>query len=385
MVSLGKLSIHLIPKPLSKITQTQKPLRIAFIVQGEGRGHMVQAIEMKKIFESTGHQVVGVLIGRSKRRALPAFFEMAFENKLHHFESPNFITDNKDKAVRVMATILDGFLHTRTYWRSLQTIHDTLQELKPDLVFNFFDLMASFYAIRFRPEFPIIGIANQFLLLHPDFPKPKGMIKDWLGMHLLVWASSWRNHEKWCLSPIPMRDLPSKKVVVMPPILRADVQSLPKVPTENFILSYVINNGYAQELLEWHKRHPELTVHCFWDNPQVPPVFQPHPNFTFHQVDAHLFLEYLNRCRGLAGTAGFQTTCEAMYLKKPFVAMAVAGQYEQAMNASFLTRIGQGCYVHNLTLDWFVEGSDGNIAPKVDQSWLVNQSRFVTRLTDTVG
>lgn len=361
------------------------PLRIAFIVQGEGRGHMVQAIALQNIFKTAGHQVVGVLIGRSHRRKLPVFFETAFEGRLHHFESPNFITDEADKAIRVMATIFDGVWNARTYLKSLRQIHDTLEDLKPDLVFNFFDLMTSFYAVRFRPKFPIIGIANQFLLHHPDYPKPKGMLKDWLGMRLLVWASSWWNQEKWCLSPVPLADIRRKRLVVMPPLLREDVQTLTKTATEDFVLSYVINNGYAQELLEWHRQHPDIKVHCFWDNPKVPPVYQPHPNFTFHQVDAQLFLDYLNRCRGLAGTAGFQTTCEAMFLKKPFIATAVAGQYEQAMNAYFIEQIGQGIHAPRLSLDWFAENKDAGLRPHVDAAWLVNRSRFVERLAQVAN
>ena len=36
-------------------------MKILFIVQGEGRGHLTQAISMEKLLRSNGHEVVEVL------------------------------------------------------------------------------------------------------------------------------------------------------------------------------------------------------------------------------------------------------------------------------------------------------------------------------------
>lgn len=39
-------------------------MKILFIVQGEGRGHLTQAISMEKLLRSSGHEVVEVLVGK---------------------------------------------------------------------------------------------------------------------------------------------------------------------------------------------------------------------------------------------------------------------------------------------------------------------------------
>lgn len=39
-------------------------MKILFIVQGEGRGHLTQAISMEKLLRSNGHEVVEVLVGK---------------------------------------------------------------------------------------------------------------------------------------------------------------------------------------------------------------------------------------------------------------------------------------------------------------------------------
>ena len=44
-----------------------------FAVQGEGRGHLTQAIAVYEMLTQRGHQVKAVLIGSSSRREIPAF------------------------------------------------------------------------------------------------------------------------------------------------------------------------------------------------------------------------------------------------------------------------------------------------------------------------
>ena len=49
-------------------------MKYLFIVQGEGRGHMTQAISMRNILIGQGHEVVEILVGKSQLREIPRFF-----------------------------------------------------------------------------------------------------------------------------------------------------------------------------------------------------------------------------------------------------------------------------------------------------------------------
>ena len=40
-------------------------MKVLFIVQGEGRGHLTQAITLEEILRRNGHEVVEVLVGKS--------------------------------------------------------------------------------------------------------------------------------------------------------------------------------------------------------------------------------------------------------------------------------------------------------------------------------
>ncbi|NIQ59659.1 MAG: UDP- glucuronosyltransferase, partial [Gammaproteobacteria bacterium] len=50
------------------------PLRVALVVQGEGRGHLTQALALARILADAGHDLHAVLVGTSPHRQVPAYF-----------------------------------------------------------------------------------------------------------------------------------------------------------------------------------------------------------------------------------------------------------------------------------------------------------------------
>ena len=72
-------------------------MKVLFIVQGEGRGHLTQAITLEEILRRNGHEVVEVLVGKSNTRRLPGFFNRSIQAPVKRFLSPNFLptADNK--------------------------------------------------------------------------------------------------------------------------------------------------------------------------------------------------------------------------------------------------------------------------------------------------
>ena len=72
-------------------------MKFLFIVQGEGRGHLTQAITLEEMLLRNGHEVVEVLVGESSSRILPGFFNRNIQAPVKRFISPNFLpaADNK--------------------------------------------------------------------------------------------------------------------------------------------------------------------------------------------------------------------------------------------------------------------------------------------------
>lgn len=48
-------------------------MKILFVIQGEGRGHLTQALSLRQKLADEGHEIVGVLVGKSPARRLPGF------------------------------------------------------------------------------------------------------------------------------------------------------------------------------------------------------------------------------------------------------------------------------------------------------------------------
>lgn len=49
-------------------------MKVIFIVQGEGRGHLTQAIAMERLLTNNGYHVTEVLVGKSLSKRLPGIF-----------------------------------------------------------------------------------------------------------------------------------------------------------------------------------------------------------------------------------------------------------------------------------------------------------------------
>lgn len=65
-------------------------MKFLFIVQGEGRGHLTQAITLEEILLRNGHEVVEVLRERAVRGVCPGFFNRSIHPPVKRFVSPNF-------------------------------------------------------------------------------------------------------------------------------------------------------------------------------------------------------------------------------------------------------------------------------------------------------
>jgi uncharacterized protein (TIGR00661 family) len=309
-----------------------KKLKFIFIVQGEGRGHMTQAISLREMLENAGHQVGCVLVGKSKRREIPDFFYKKIKTPVIPFESPNFVTDKKGKAIRLGATITQNLKRTGFFLSNLRVIDKAVKEHQPDVIVNFYDLLGGFYSLLYNPRAKYVCIGHQYLMLHPEFEFPEKKSLDRILLTLNTRATSFRASKLLSLSFRPMKHIGKEKIKVVPPLLRKEIFEI--VPgNKNYILAYMVNSGYSEDIIKWHAENQYLNVHCFWDKKDVEDQYSPHKNLTFHKLNDQQFLAYMKDCAGYVSTAGFESICEAMYLGKPVMMVPTQGQFEQECNA----------------------------------------------------
>ncbi|GGF16280.1 glycosyltransferase family protein [Echinicola rosea] len=307
-------------------------MKFIFIVQGEGRGHMTQALALFELLKSQGHLVSDVLIGTSSRRNIPEFVRKGLKTNLIQFESPNFVADKKEKSINISKTIRHNLYRARRFSDSLNLIDQVVKSSQPDIILNFYDLLAGIYNFFYRPKSSFWTIGHQYLISHPDFPFAPGapIQKILFKLNTKVTALGAQK----CLA-LSFRSLPpsfGNNITVIPPLLRPKVKQL-QPSSGDYILTYMVNSGYSEEVIAFSKKHPDIKIEAFWDKKEMPSPYYPTPNLTFHQIDDQLYLEKMAACRGLLSTAGFESICEAMYFGKPVMMVPVKGQYEQACNA----------------------------------------------------
>jgi uncharacterized protein (TIGR00661 family) len=314
-------------------------MKFVFIVQGEGRGHMTQAIAFSKMLKKQGHELTGVIVGKSRRRAIPEFFLREISAPIHLVESPNFACDKAEKKILIGKTIRQNLAKASTFWRSLKEIHKVVQSEQPDIILNFYDLLGGLYNGIFRPEAQYWVIGHQYLIYHPEFQfAPAAGLNKFLfkfNTRLTALGAS----EKLALSFYELES--TNEITVVPPLLREEVKKL--TPTSgHFFLTYMVNSGYGAEVIAFAKANPHLTIRAYWDKKDAAETEQPLPNLSFHRVHDQNFLRDMATCKGLVSTAGFESICEAMYLGKPVMVIPVKGQYEQACNALDTLKSGAG-------------------------------------------
>ena len=266
-------------------------MRILFIVQGEGRGHMTQAISLGQQLSQTRHEVVACLIGKEAPDDFSSSVEEQLNVPTHFFASPGLAYKAEGKGLSLRNTLLNNFGQTRRYLKSLKMMHQWIRSYQPDIIINFYDLLAGMYQISYASSAPpMVCIGHQYLLLHPQFEFPQGRQLDRLLINLNSRLTAMKAKKLFALSFSPV--VSKKKLIGVPPLLRKEALSQ-TVEHFDYYLAYVTNFDLLRHLAQWHKKNDKLEMHSFIKTDQENEVEQWHKNFFVHRLDSVKFLRLM--------------------------------------------------------------------------------------------
>lgn len=135
---------------------------------------------------------------------------------------------------------------------------------------------------------------------------------------------------KLALSIRDYEDEPVHGIKVVPPLLRQEAKTIIRHHGD-YIMGYMLNAGFAEDVKAWHEKHPHTQLHFFWDQPDAPEELKVDDTLTFHRINDEKFLKMMAGCKAFATTAGFESVCEALYMGKP--CMLIPAHVEQECNA----------------------------------------------------
>jgi uncharacterized protein (TIGR00661 family) len=142
---------------------------------------------------------------------------------------------------------------------------------------------------------------------------------------------------------------PIKKPIrtsLIPPIIRHEVLSLIPQPGDPILVYFNHPQGAEHILNVLTQVSADFIIYNF----PAPEDKSRYSNLVFKKPSTDGFLKDLASCRGIICTAGFTLISEALYLKKPLLAIPNIGIFEQTLNAFFLQKYGLGDAIINRPL-----------------------------------
>lgn len=313
--------------------------RCIFIVQGEGKGHMSQALALQEYLNEDGHTVESVLLGTGSPDAVPDYFRKAFHGRLKIYRSPWFLRTPNKKGIYVGRTIGYNLLQSAAYFRSVSMIRKEIAALRPDVIFNFYELLGALAMRKTAPGIRKIGLGHHFYLHLNDAlcsRKPawhRILLRTHTGMIIKsctrVLASSFREEQG------------SESIRIVPPLVRREFREMTHVPGDRYLV-YLLQEGFFYELVKLARALPEFRADLFTS---LEPAMEIPAGISLHSYDAKKFSNFMASCKGLISTAGFDTAAEAACQGIPLAVIPSRNHYEQKCNGQDIQSKGIGVCV----------------------------------------
>lgn len=358
-------------------------LTVLFVVQGEGRGHMTQALALAQMLRRRGHTVAGAVVGESERRVVPDFFRNGLAARVHSIASPNFVA-GPDGRIQLGRTVLKALRQWPRYAPSLETLEGVMDTVEPDVVVNFYEGLMGLYGAQRTVDVPVVAIGHQFMAEHPAYPLVPGQPAQRLAMQGYTRLAGYGADLRLALSFYDAPAMSDGRTQVVPPLLRSALFRLADRPTDGSLLVYLMEPRMARQLVAWSDRHPEVRIHCFSDVP----AHAHSASLTFHDLHGQRFLERMAVARGVVCTAGFESVSEAMWLGVPALMVPTPGHYEQRCNAGDAAAAGAGLAADTLDLSAFLDHLENGPPPDPTpfRAWVAQaEGRIVGAIEEAAG
>jgi len=303
-------------------------MRILYGVNGEGLGHATRSRVVINHLLAAGHEVKAAASGRAfpyLSQFLPDVEEiwgLSFALEQGRVDTWKTLVKN----VRGGARGLPGD------WEHGARI---AREFAPDLVITDFEGFAYLFGRMHR--IPVVSVGNIQMVdrCSHDAELLRGLRRDYLAARSFVRMKLPHAH-RYLITTFFWPPLRKQRTTLMPSLLRPEI--LAAAPEQgNHLLVY----GRISEASIEAIRKSGVTAHLYGGRDGLT-ADERDGNLLFRPFANEAFVDDLRTARGVVGSAGYSLMSESVYLRKPMLALPLAGQFEQEMNGRYLERLGFG-------------------------------------------
>lgn len=303
--------------------------RIWYSVHGEGAGH---AVRSDSILERL----------TKEHDVLITAAEKAYKILSQKYENVKYIKGNtivyKNNRVKFTRTTIRFFREIPfKITRNIAKIIPAVLKFKPDIIISDFETAAHYYSYILKK--PCISLDNIHFSTECTFDCPVKMPKYFKPFVKVLHPKS-----KYYIIPsfADIKPKSPKTTKIVSPIIREAVKKLKPV-NEDFVLVYQTSPSNKAMITKLLKSNNKYIIYGMNEKSRK--------NLIFKGFSSDGFLDDLRRCKYVIINGGFTVLSEALYLKKPILAVPIGKQYEQIYNANSIHTMKYGTFTYKLNID----------------------------------
>ena len=297
--------------------------KIVYGVSGEGSGHSSRAYEILTHLIKQGHLVKVASYDRGYRN---------LKDRFDVIEISGLSIVSQDNKISTIRTLLENLKALPDGIKSFHSLRSQLfKQFKPDCVITDFEPMTAYLANYYH--IPLVSLDNQHRMRYMEYERPEELSKDALVTESVIRAMI-PKPDISLITTFHFGQVKNEHSFLFPPILRERILKL--TPSEGRHILVYATAGFDSLISLLSKfRREKFLIYGYDQNVEEGNLhFRP-----FSQTD---FLHDLASSKAVIATAGFTLITEALYLAKPYFALPMEGQFEQALNALMLDQLGFG-------------------------------------------
>ena len=303
-------------------------MRILYGAVGEGLGHATRSRVVAKHLLEQGHQVKMAASGRALpylREQLPDVEEIwGLSFVLEHGTVDTWKTLTKN---------VRGGVHgiPQDWHRGAKVA----REFDPDVVITDFDGFTYLFGKLHRK--PVLSVDNIQMVdrCEHDAAILDGVQRDYREARAFVHAKLGRATH-YVITTFFRPPLRKQQTTLVPSILRAEILAARPEQGDHLLVYGRISEDAIRAL---EGSGVPCRVYGARDGLEAEVR---EGNLSYRPFANEAFVDDLRTSRGVVASAGYSLMSEAVYLRKPMLALPLAGQFEQEMNARYLERLRFG-------------------------------------------